>query len=50
LHPTRLLPSTDARGLKLAGDGEENDVFGVDTEVATKVEGTINGDVVVGAI
>lgn len=50
MYPIRLLPSTDARRLKLACDGKENDVLRIYTEVAAQVEGAIDGDVVVGAV
>ena len=50
LYPTRFFPSTDARRLQLARDGEENDVLGVDAKIATQIECAIHGDVIVSAI
>ena len=50
LNPTRLLPSTDARRLKLARNGEKDHIFGIDAKVTAQVKGTIHGDIVVGTI
>jgi hypothetical protein len=36
--------------LQLARDGEEDDVFGVDAEIAAQIECAVHGDVVVGAV
>ena len=47
LYPTRLLPSTDAWRLEFTSDGEEDDIFGIYAEIATQVDGTIHGDIIV---
>ena len=50
LHPVRLPPSTDAWRFKFVSDGEEDDIFGIDAEIVTQVDGSIHGDIVVYAV
>jgi hypothetical protein len=50
LYPIRLPPSTYARRFKFASDSKEDDVFRIDAEVAAHAQGTIYGDIVVGAV